>query len=130
MTPKRIQQKPIQAASRLVWFGDRLSQLPRLVRILLVGLFALAVTLALSPLVDLIYDRYFFSAQTVIIPALVTATFGLLTYMLGWWLLVGTVGERPEARAVTVWYFGIGVLAVVVVVYLILTGVSLLNFEG
>ncbi len=130
MTPKRVQQKTTSAPGRLARFGNRLSRLPRLVRILLVGVFALAVTLSLSPLVDLIYDRYFFSAQTVIVPALVTATVGLIAYMLGWWLMVGTVGEQPEARAAMVWYFGIGVLAVIIVAYLILTGVSLLNFEG
>lgn len=129
MTPKRVRQKAAPV-SRVMQVSSRLGQLPRLVRILLVGLFALAVTLALSPLVDLIYDHYFFSTQTVIVPALVTATIGLITYMLGWWLMVGTVGEQPEARAAMVWYFGIGVLAVVIVVYLILTGVSLLNFEG
>lgn len=129
MTPKRVRQKAAPV-SRVMQVSSRLGQLPRLVRILLVGLFALAVTLALSPLVDLIYDHYFFSTQTVIVPALVTATIGLITYMLGWWLMVGTVGEQPEARAAMLWYFGIGVLAVVIVVYLILTGVSLLNFEG
>jgi hypothetical protein len=129
VTPKRVRQKAAPV-SRVMQVSSRLGQLPRLVRILLVGLFALAVTLALSPLVDLIYDHYFFSTQTVIVPALVTATIGLITYMLGWWLMVGTVGEQPEARAAMVWYFGIGVLAVVIVVYLILTGVSLLNFEG
>jgi hypothetical protein len=119
--------RPLTAWAR---FGNQVSQLPRLIRILLVALFALAVTLALSPLVDLIYDHYFFSMETRIAPALVTATFGLMMYVLGWWLIVGTVGERPAARAAMVWYFGIGVLAVVVVVYLIATGVSLLNFEG
>lgn len=110
--------------------SNRVIQLPRLVRILLAALFALAVTLAFSPLVDLIYDRYFFSANTLIVPALVTATLGLIMYMVGWWLMVGTIGEQPASRAALAWYLGIGVLAVVVVVYLIASGVSLLNFEG
>jgi hypothetical protein len=112
------------------YLSNRVIQLPRIARILLAALFALAVTLAFSPLVDLIYDRYFFNRNTLIVPALVTATFGLIMYMIGWWLMVGTVGERPAVRAALVWYFGIGVLAVVVVVYLIASGVSLLNFEG
>ena len=100
---------------------------PRLVRILVVALFALAVTLALSPLVDYIYDRYFFSMETRIVPALVTSGFGLLMYLLGWWLLVGTVGERPAARIALLWYIGTGLVAVVVVSILVFRGVSLVN---
>ena len=76
-----------QPQSRLVGFIVRW---PRLVRILTVALFALAVTLALSPLVDYIYDRYFFSMETRVVPSLVSSGFGLVMYLLGWWLMVGT----------------------------------------
>lgn len=100
---------------------------PRLVRILIVALFALAVTLALSPLVDYLYDRFFFSMQTREVPSLVSASFGLLMYLLGWWLMVGTVGEKPEARAALLWYIGTGVAALLFVVFLLVRGVSLVN---
>ena len=103
---------------------------PRFVRILMCGLFALAVTLALSPLVDEIYLRFFFSEQTVLIPSLVSSTFGLLMYMLGWWLVIGTVGETPPARGSVLAYLALGLLAILVVVFLILRGVSLLNLAA
>lgn len=132
MTPKRFAQAAAPTRQPTIWTrtGSRISQLPRLARIGLAALFALAITLALSPLIDLIYDRYFFSTQTLIVPALVTTACGLIMYLLGWWLMVGTVGEKPTIRPALVWYFGIGLLAVVVVGYLLITGVSLLNFEG
>jgi hypothetical protein len=62
----------------------RILALPRLARVLLVGLFALAVTLSLSPLVDYIYIEYFFNMDTRILPALVSAAVGLGIYVLGW----------------------------------------------
>lgn len=127
---KRAKAAAVRRTVDLAYLSNRVVQMPRLVRILLSALFALAVTLAFSPLIDYIYDRYFFDIHTLIAPALVTATFGLVMYMLGWWLMVGTVGERPAARPGVVWYFGIGVLAVIVVAYLLASGVSLLNFEG
>ncbi len=132
MTPKRSQPKAHASPppTRLARLSSRVGELPRIVRILLVALFALAVTLAVSPLSDLIYDRYFFSMETRIAPALATAVIGLVMYLFGWWLMVGTVGERPAARPAVVWYFGVGVLAVVIVGYLVVSGVSLFNFEG
>ena len=105
-----------------------IADLPRLIRVLMVGVFALAVTLSLSPFVDYVYDRYFFSLETVLLPALISSAFGLVMYMVGWWLIVGTVGEKPEARAAMLWYVGIGLVAVIVVAYLLVIGVSLLNF--
>jgi hypothetical protein len=127
---KRTKTAEVRRTLDLAYLLNGVIQLPRLARILLCALFALAVTLAFSPLIDYLYDRYFFDMNTVIVPALVTATLGLITYMIGWWLLVGTVGERPAVRTALVWYLGIGLLAVAVVVYLIASGVSLLNFEG
>jgi hypothetical protein len=105
----------------------RILALPRLARVLLVGLFALAVTLSLSPLVDYIYIEYFFNMDTRILPALVSAAVGLGIYVLGWWLMVGTQGEKPIARTALLWYCGIGLLAVLVVVFLLLRGVTLVR---
>jgi hypothetical protein len=130
MARKRTQTvaaTPLQTKSSL---SGKIAALPRLARMLLVALFALAVTLAVSPLVDLIYDRYFFSVDTVLVPALISAGFGLLMYLLGWWLMVGTVGEPLAARPALVWYVGMGFAAVGVVLYLIVIGVNLLNFAG
>lgn len=103
---------------------------PRLVRIVLIAVFALAVTLALSPLVDYIYSENFFAVETVIVPSLVSAAFGLVMYMAGWWLMVGTVGEKPDARLATIIYLGLGILAVLTVGFLVARGVSLLNLSA
>lgn len=105
----------------------RILSLPRLVRVLLVALFALCVTLALSPMIDYIYTEYFFSFETRIVPALVSAAAGLVIYVLGWWLMVGTLGDRPIARTALLWYCGTGLLAIVVVLVLLLRGVTLVR---
>ena len=101
--------------------------LPRLTRILLVAAFALAVTLSISPLVDIIYADFFFSMDTRMAPSLVTAAFGLIMYLIGWWLIVGTVGERPALKKAIFWYLSIGIFAIVFVSLLLAAGVDLLN---
>lgn len=88
----------------------------RLKRMAIAVSFALAVTYLLFPIVDLIYMEYFFSVDTVIVPSLVTATVGVVMYMLGWYLLVGNANTRPEMRLVTLWYLILGILAVVLVI--------------
>lgn len=106
---------------------QRLLGLPRLVRIALCAFFALCVTLSLSPLVDAFYLQFLYTPQTVIAPALVSAGFGLAMYALGWWLVIGTVGEHPGARFLTLWYLLIGIAAVMVVSILLISGITLLN---
>jgi hypothetical protein len=109
---------------------ERILRLPRFARIGLCALFALAVTLALSPLIDEIYLRFFFSAQTVIAPSLISAVFGLVMYVTGWLLVIGTRGETPPARLGVLWYVLVGILALIVVVFLVVRGVSLLNLAA
>jgi hypothetical protein len=100
---------------------------PRLARIVLIAVFALAVTLSLTPLIDYIYSLYFFSTATVIVPSLISAVFGLIMYMIGWWLVVGTVGEKLDARLWTLFYIILGVFAVALVGFLVVRGVSLVS---
>jgi hypothetical protein len=109
---------------------ERVLNWPRFVRFLMCAIFALAVTLSLSPLVDAIYIRFFFTAQTVLVPALISAGFGLVMYAIGWWLLIGTVGETPPVRLGVIWYLAVGILAVLVVAILIIRGVSLLDLAA
>ncbi|MBZ0279665.1 MAG: hypothetical protein K8L97_02915 [Anaerolineae bacterium] len=99
-------------------------ELPRFVRFLVVGIFALAVTIAASPLVDNIYLRYLFNEQTVVLPSLVSVGLGVIMYLLGWWLIVGTVGETAPTRKAVLWYVGIGMLSVFLVIILIINGYS------
>jgi hypothetical protein len=103
---------------------DSLVSLPRLARIGLAIVFTLAVTLALSPIVDSIYLRYLYTPETVLAPALVSVAFGLAMYLVGWHVLVGMSGETPPARLVILWYVGIGALAVLLVTLWLITGVA------
>jgi len=96
--------------------------LPRIGRIGVAALFALVVTLAVSPIIDTIYLRYLYTPESVLAPALVSTGFGLAMYFVGWQLIIGTVGEIPPARMVVLWYVGVGVLAFVLVVVWLITG--------
>jgi len=99
-------------------------KLPRLARIILVAVFALTVTLALSPLVDYVYIRYMFTEQTRLLPSLVSAGAGIAMYLLGWWLVIGSVNARPSARPAILVYLIFGIFAVCLVLILGLMGLS------
>lgn len=90
--------------------------LPRLIRIGISAVFAIATTMAIREVVDEIYLNYFFSESTRIIPSLVTAAVGLLMYVIGWQLIVGTLGEDRQAKVITAYYLLIGVFAMMLVV--------------
>lgn len=98
----------------------RILALPRMARIVIVALLALAAVLVASPVVDTVYLRYFYTPETVIVPSLVTAALGLLAYLAGWRLIVGTVGVQPESsRAAQVYLIAGGLLVVAAGVWLL-----------
>jgi hypothetical protein len=97
-------------------------RLPRLARIVAAAVFALAVTLVVSPMVDYLYLRYFYTDETRVLPSLVTAAFGILVYFLGWWLLVGTAGEPRPARPAVLVYVTLGIIALCLVIVLAVSG--------
>ncbi len=107
------------AAERLI---ERIVRLSRLMRTVLAVLFALALTLALTPLIDRIYLAYFFDLNTRVIPALISTAAGLIFYGVGWRLIIGYVGEQPTARPAILWYVSIGAAACVIVVVLLVIG--------
>jgi hypothetical protein len=84
--------------------------------------FALAVTFALSPIIDEIYISYFFSEATRIVPSLLAAAAGLVMYVLGWVLTVGTVHEPLPERGAVLWYGLLGLLALVLVAAMLMAG--------
>lgn len=120
-----VQQPKIARHERLI---HAVLRLPRIWRIILAAIFALATTLALSPIVDAIYLRYLFTEGTRIVPSLVSAGFGLAMYVSGWLLIVGTVGEDPQARFAVLWYFVLGTLAILLTVLWMVQGLTILNF--
>ncbi len=107
--------------------GDKLVNQPRLRRILLTALIALMITLVVSPLVDIVYLRFLFTPESVIVPSLVTATVGLMVYFVGWQLLVGASGSVLSVTIKTWLYLLAGLVATVIVIILLIQGLIILN---
>ncbi len=99
-----------------------LLHLPRMVRIVVCAIFAFAVTLGLTPIIDYLYLTFIYRDNSELerfiharAPAMIEVGLGLLMYVLGWIFIIGTRGETPPARPIVLWYFGIGVFAVFLV---------------
>ena len=105
-------------------FGYGVLRLPRGVRMLIVGIIALALTELVRPTFDAIYLRYLFSQGTQMLPAMVLAVVGLAFYVLGWYLVVGLSGETPPYRRAVSAYIGAGVLAIIAIAVQVVIGVS------
>lgn len=113
--------KSLPAHEQLV---TQILSLPRIGRIGVAALFALAVALAVTPITDMIYLRYLYTQDSALTPALVSAGFGLAMYFVGWQLIIGPVDEIPPARMVILWYVGVGALAILLVIVWIITGIA------
>ncbi|MFN8448430.1 MAG: hypothetical protein U0521_07525 [Anaerolineae bacterium] len=101
---------------------ERVIHLPRVTRIALAALFALALTLMITPLVDNFYMDHFFDPATRGLPAMISTALGLVFYVVGWRQIIGYAGEQPSARAAVFWYVAIGVSACALVVILVIFG--------
>lgn len=113
--------------TRLLAFVTQLLRLPRIVRILIASLCGVAITFAIFPIVDWVYLEYFFTESTRILPSFVSVGIGIIIYMIGWRMLVGTVGEEPRVRLAVFWYLVVGFVAAVVVIALLLQGYSMVS---
>lgn len=105
-------------------------QLPRLLRILLAGLLAVATTLAIFPVVDHLYVNVMFDPATVILPAFISAAAGALVYLAGWRLIVGTVGDLPPCRRAALFYLIFGAFILFLDVFLIVQGLSMVDWAA
>ena len=85
-------------------------RLPRAARIGLALLFAVALTLLVTPIIDAIYVSRFFDSGTAMLPSIISTAFGLVFYFVGWRLMVGFAGETPAPRRALLWYVGAGTL--------------------
>lgn len=97
--------------------------LPRIARIAVCALFGIAMTGLLTPLVDRVYLDYFFNADTVILPALISAVAGVLVYGVGWRVFVGYAGERPRYNRALLLYLAFGVFVTVFALTLFFVGI-------
>lgn len=98
-------------------------RLARWQRWLLVASFAVAAALLLTPVIDHLYLSYFFSMETRIVPSLVSTGLGVLVYAIGYVMIIGRVGEVPNARRATRWYLLLGFAALALVLILVIIGV-------
>ena len=112
---------------KLKQFVEGLVNQPRWRRIFLTAFIALMITLAIFPLVDNIYLRFLFTPETVILPSLVTATIGLIVYFIGWQLLVGSSGSVLSVTFKTWLYLLAGLMATIIVIFLVIQGLIILN---
>lgn len=100
----------------------RLVHLPRVTRIALAAVFALALTLAITPIVDRVYMDNFYDPTTRGVPAMISTALGLVFYVVGWRVIIGYVGETPPARRSVFWYAAIGVASCILVILLVIIG--------
>lgn len=97
-------------------FLDTLLAFPRITRIIIAAVFALGLTLAISPVIDRVYLNYFFSEETRLFPALISGGAGLLMYTVGWVLMVGMADEQPPTnRLLLQVYLTIGAMSLLIV---------------
>jgi hypothetical protein len=101
----------------------------RIGRILVCAVIALAATLTIRPLIDLIYLDYFFDPGTVIVPAWIATAVGIAVYAIGWRLVVGMAGEAPQPGRASAYFLVIGAALVVFVVVLTVYGLFTAIFE-
>jgi len=113
---------PVERVPYITYLIRKILDWPRLLRIVIICIFAIAVTAVLFPLVDFIYMENFFNEQTVIIPSFVSSGVGIIVFGIGWWLLVGIRGERRPERTAVFFYMLFGVLVIVFVFILIING--------
>jgi hypothetical protein len=86
----------------------RVFRLSRAGRILVCAMIALAATLTIRPLIDLIYLDNFYDPSTVIVPAWIATAVGIAVYVIGWRLVVGMVGETPTPSRAGAYYLMLG----------------------
>jgi hypothetical protein len=112
----------VERVPLVTFLARKILNWPRIIRILIIGIFAVAITAAVFPLVDYTYLTRFYDENYRILPSFVSTAIGIIMYVVGWWLLVGTRGEaRPERLAVLV-YMVLGFGAIIFVLGLMMNG--------
>ncbi|MEP7291377.1 MAG: hypothetical protein ABI835_06315 [Chloroflexota bacterium] len=99
-------------------------RLPRAARIGLAALFALSVTLLVTPLAYSLLgvDLFVLDAAELTAPTAIALVCGLVFYFLGWRLMVGYAGETPKPSQALLWYFGTGAVMCLFTLILVING--------
>jgi uncharacterized membrane protein YidH (DUF202 family) len=114
--------QPLERVPYATYLVRKILGWSRLKRIALISLFAVALTAAVFPLIDEIYITHFFDESTRILPSFISVSIGIIMYGVGWWLLVGTRGERQPERISVFIYVLIGILVIIFVLFLLING--------
>jgi hypothetical protein len=105
-------------------------RLPRVLRITMAMLFAVALVLLIFPVVDDVYVTYFFDPSTVILPSLISVAIGGVYYIIGWLLLVNPRLNPPPSPLPVLLYLLIGIIVLCVDIALITMGINMLDALG
>jgi len=119
---KRSRRTEAPAPNPIAVSAERILDLPRWLRILLVMGFSVALTFLLMPLIDNIYLTTFFDPSTVWLPATLAAGAGVVMYFVGWRLLIGYAGTQLVERPAVIGYTMLGTLIVLLVIILFVIG--------
>lgn len=118
-------QRPTLALESIPsWVMQGVLNLPRIVRIFVTALCALGFGAAIIQIIYTIYLQYFFSVTTYFIPTIIAFGAGVGSYVIGWYLIVGSVGEKPAERMAVFWYLFGSLMAVIIAVILFLFSYS------
>jgi hypothetical protein len=114
----------VNVQSFLLRLTQRLVALPRGVRILLAGGFAVALTLLVTPLAYNLLRVDFFVADSskIVAPTLIALVSGLVLYGVGWRLMIGYAGETPSPNNALLIYFVAGILICGLALILVVVG--------
>jgi len=116
--------QPVERIPYATYLVRKILNWSRLLRIIIISIFGVAVTAAVFPLVDAVYINRFFDESTRILPSFVSVGIGIIMYGLGWWLLVGIRGEKRPERIAALIYVLVGILVILFVVVLLINGYS------
>jgi len=91
---------------------------PRIIRILLAGIFSLAVTLVVGLVFYFIDVRFLLSIDGTVttrlmIPVVVATILGLIMYIAGWVYYVGGRGVDNTVRIGILWYLLVGIISII-----------------
>src|SRR5690606_13897979 len=98
--------------------------LPRGARIALALLFAVALTLLVTPLAHTLLGVGIFveDSSRLVAPTIISLVAGLVFYFVGWRLMVGYAGTTPKPGTTLLAYFGLGVVVCLLALVLVIIG--------
>lgn len=125
-TPARKNQPTVQDEPAIDPAVTWVLGLPRVMRIILIVIPALATTIIFTQVVNMIYLRFFYSPATTDLTWIIPSGLALLVYLIGWVLVVGTRGEKPQEREAVKWYL----IASIILILFAFLWVMYLVFEN